>query len=181
MVMLSGVFLAGTGFALAMGAGTLDGGRATQPPADAQAGAPDMDALGVMLMRELGATEGCLGHTSGLFDDSWITIIAWFENKAAVERWVRSPTHARIMSMTGADPERHVPLRYVTDEEAPVMVMASINIEGPPALPGSPIPFHKISIEMFTPLPGGAAINGRLSPDPFHIPHFRRLETGAGD
>jgi hypothetical protein len=38
------------------------------------------------------------------------------------------------------------------------------------------MPISQISIEMYTPLPGGAAVNGRLAPEGFNIPHFRNLD-----
>jgi hypothetical protein len=176
LALLGGVSL------LAMGAG-LGVAQVNQPaeaPASPARGGGPGD-LGKMLVEGLRTTEGCLGVDSGQFQSGFSTIVAWFENKAAAERWYFSPTHARLMGMAGADPQSRKPLEHVADADLPVMVIASIAFDGPPAVPGSPIPFSKISIEMYTPLPGGAAFNGRLAPEAFPIPHFRRLDNAGSD
>jgi hypothetical protein len=133
-----------------------------------------------MLIEGLRNTEGCLGVDSGQFRSGYNTIVAWFENKAAVERWYHSETHTRLLGMMGGEPEARRPLVHVENPDTPVMVIAAIAFDGPPVAPGSPIPFSKISIEMYTPLPGGAAVNGRFTPEAFPIPHFRRLDGAGG-
>lgn len=145
------------------------------PPAAPAAGTPD---FGAMLTRGLEASEGCLGVDTARFASGKVCIVAWFEDAEAVERWYYSETHTRFMSLFGGDPEARKPLRHVENREAPVMVMAAITLGGEKRLPG-PMPISQISIEVYTPLPAGAAINGRLAPEGFEIPHFRELAIGG--
>ncbi|GJM19285.1 MAG: hypothetical protein DHS20C14_14980 [Phycisphaeraceae bacterium] len=146
-----------------------------EPPAsqDAPPAAGGVQDMGQMLIDGLEATEGCLGVETPQFPDGRQSIMAWFENKAAVERWYYSPSHQFMMGAVGAGKTK--PLSFVTDEKAPVMVIATIDFTGPPALPG-PIPFSAISIELYTPLPGGAYIGKRLAPEKLEVPHMRNLE-----
>lgn len=141
-------------------------------PEEQQEARPD---FGKMLTDGLKDTEGCLGVDSAQFRSGKLGIIAWFENVEAAERWYYSETHKRFMSMAGADAEQRKPMQHIKDRESPVMVMASITMGGDGPNLGF-MPITQISIEMYTPLPGGAAINGRLSPDDFPIEHFRRLD-----
>jgi hypothetical protein len=53
------------------------------------------------------------------------------------------------------------------------MVIASMTPAPAPQIEGLPIPISQISIELFTPLPGGASINGRLSPEGFPVEHHK--------
>jgi len=53
--------------------------------------------------------------------------------------------------------------------------MATISFDGPPALPASRIPFSQISIELFSPLPGGAFVKERLAPEKFRVEHMRDM------
>lgn len=147
---------------------------ASQPGQPAR-GAPD---LGGMLIKGLLATEGCLGADAAQLQSGKVAIIAWFENVAAAKRWYYSETHARVMNMAGSDPEAREPMQHVKDPDAPVMVIAAITMGGRPVVPGG-MPISQISIEMYTPLPGGASVNGRLAPEAFNIPHFRRLDPAA--
>ena len=101
--------------------------------------------------------------------------MAWFEDKKAVQRWYHSDTHAGVMGAVGADPEGRDPLQHVADDEGPIMVMATLEFNGPPAIKGSMIPFSMISIELFKPLPGGAYVKDRLAPKGFKIEHMRNL------
>lgn len=174
------VLITSAGLIGALGMGSAQPGDAPRPagaPGGARGGQGD---LGQMLIEGLRNTEGCLGVDSGQFRSGYNTIVAWFENKAAVERWYHSEVHTRLVRMMGGDPAERTPLEHVENPDTPVMVLASIAFDGPPAAPGSPIPFSKISIELYTPLPGGAAVNGRFTPDAFPIPHFRRLDGAGG-
>jgi len=138
-------------------------------------GAAMLQQMGQRLVAGLEATEGCLGVETPEFPGGRQCIMAWFENKAAAERWYYSPTHQFMMAgAQGGVPDagRSKPLAHIKDETIPIMVMATINFTGEPATPG-PIPFSEISIEMYTPLPGGAFINNRLAPMELEIPHMR--------
>lgn len=143
-----------------------------EEPADQRGGAPD---IGQMLMNGLKNSEGCLGVDNARYGSGKIGIIAWFENVEAAKRWYYSETHSRVMNMAGSDPKEREPMQHIKDPETPVMVMASLTMGGDGPNLGF-MPISQISIEMYTPLPGGAAINGRLSPETFPIEHFRNLD-----
>lgn len=135
-------------------------------------GRPDMSRL---LIEGLRASEGCLGADAAQLQSGKLAIIAWFKDVEAAKKWYYSETHARFMNAAGGDPEAREPMRHITDPNVPVMVIAAITMGGEKVLPG-PMPISQISIEMYTPLPGGAAVNGRLAPEGFNIPHFRILD-----
>ena len=164
-------------------------GRSMPPPAQpggqpgaqqgGQRGGPQGGAdMGQRLIAGLMATPGCLKADATAWRDGRNSIFAWFENKAAVERWYYSDAHQGMMGQFAADPDQRKPLEHVEDPDAPVLVIATINFNGPPAVPG-PIPFSEIAIELFAPLPGGAFIGRRLSPESFEVPHMRDF-TQAG-
>ena len=152
----------------------------SQTPAPERPAGPD---FGRMLVDGLKNTEGCLGVEVALMQNAGMqSIIAWFEDKAAVERWYYSPTHRFMMSAVGDSVDNHTPLEFVEDPDAPVMVIASIRPmrEGDEqAIPG-PMPISAISIELYGPLPGGAAINARLAPAELDIPRFDWLGDDEG-
>ena len=165
--------LGAVGVMMAMGAVGLEGGSSaseTNAPAIAQ---PQGD-MGQQLAEGLKKTEGCLGVDLAQWQSGKNTICAWFENKDAVERWYYSESHSGFMGAVGSDPEDRKPLRHVKTE-GPIMVMATISFNGPPAVEGGKIPFSQIAIELFEPLPGGAHINGRLAPEKFKVEHMRDL------
>ncbi len=164
---------------MGFGMGRLETGQpgAAQPrrdqPRDAQrGGAPD---IGGMLVKGLNDSPGCLKVITAQTSAGTNTIIAWFENKAAVEKWYDSPTHERVMGMVGADPTGHAPMAHVKDADAPVMVMASITLGEQGVLPG-PMPVSQISIELYTPLDAGASVNGRLMPEAIKLEHFHVID-----
>lgn len=136
-----------------------------------QQGAPD---IGKLLIDGLNKSEGCLKVITAQTSQGTNTIIAWFENKEAVAEWYYSTTHKRVMQMVGSDTDVKEPMEFVTDENAPVMVMASITMGGEGVLPG-PMPVSQISIELYTPLDAGASINGRLMPEAIKLKHFNTL------
>ncbi|MHC5027813.1 MAG: hypothetical protein ACYTGR_13750 [Planctomycetota bacterium] len=140
--------------------------------------AGDQPDLGAMLMEGLRETEGCLGVDAGEFMSGKKTIVAWFEDKAAVERWYYHPMHMRMMRSFGAgdDGHDHEPLQHVKDG-VPIMVMASLTPSEESAVPGSPMPISQISIELYSPQPGGAHVNGRLAPPTFEVAHMKAYST----
>lgn len=160
---------------VAMTIGVLVGTLTILAALDAQEQPPAAgDAFGKQLMDGLRATEGCYGVEAAAMSESGMrSIIAWFENKEAVKRWYQSPTHHFFMRAAGADPTQTSPLEYITDPDMPIMVMASIKM-GQPA-PGSRMPISEFSVALYTPLPGGAMIGGRLAPMEFPIPKMRGM------
>jgi len=152
-------------------------GGASEAQPDAGRGGPD---IGKVLIRGLKNTDGCLKVITADTSVGTNTIIAWFENKAAVERWYYSNTHKRMMEMVGSSPEAKTPMEHVADAEAPVMVMASITpSKGESVIPGR-MPVSQISIELYRPLDAGASVNGRLMPKEIELEHFRELDSMPG-
>lgn len=151
--------------------------------APAPGGALTKDAkstdMGAQLIQGLLQTPGCLGVDAGQMRSGKNSIFAWFENKAAVERWYYSDVHQRMMhAAVPPDPnaEPSKPLEYVTDENVPIMVIASITFADKPMFKEMKLPISQISIELFTALPGGAALGGRLSPPAFKVPHMQLID-----
>ncbi|MHC4975817.1 MAG: antibiotic biosynthesis monooxygenase family protein [Planctomycetota bacterium] len=149
----------------------LNGNTAT---AQEQEGQPDM---GDMLISGLKQVEGCLGVDAGRYMSGKNTIVAWFENAEAAKRWYFSDTHQYMMTGMGAGEDyEHKPLSHVEDQDSPIMVIATITpTDGEQQVEGFPVPISQVSIELFAPLPGGAHVNGRFSPDSFVVPHMTDL------
>lgn len=152
----------------------LGGAGRAQPDRPPPAG-PD---IGRMLLDGLKSVEGCLGAETAQFSNGKVAIFGWFKDAEAARRWYYHPVHARLMQMAGDDAERPKPLAHVPDD-TPVLVIATIRPTDQPKIPGVPLPIDMISIEMFTPAPGGAYINGRLSPETFEVKHMRKLVIEA--
>lgn len=148
-------------------AGSDQGGQ-SQPGHSGQEGRGD---IGAMLVGGLKATEGCLGvETAGTAGGKNL-IMAWFEDAEAARRWYNSPVHMRMVGMFGGEPKEKA-LEHVADD-TPVLVIASLTMaEGDARIPGSPMPISQIAIELYTPLPGGAFVNGRLAPEALHVEHM---------
>ena len=140
--------------------------------------------FGQMLVDGLRGTEGCVGvEVADMQYSGMSTIIAWFENREAAERWYYSPTHRFMMQAVGSSPENHKPLQHVPNPDEPLMVMASIKPVAPgeaSAIPG-PMPISAISIEVYQPVPGGAAVGGRLLPAEIEVEHFNWIPPANGE
>lgn len=156
--------------------GTVAAGLAPARSA-AAAAAEQPQNLGEMLTRALRETEGCLGADNAQWDSGRASVVGWFESKEAVLNWYHSAMHERLMTpMGGASDE---PMAHIPDDQGPIMVIATITPSDHPEIRGFPAPISQVSIELFAPLPGGAFINGRLSPEEFEVEHMRDL--GADD
>lgn len=141
-----------------------------------QQGQPD---IGGMLIGGLRQSPGCLGVDAGQMMSGKNVIVAWFENKAAVEKWYYSRTHLGAMKMFIKADVDHAPLEHVTDNETPIMVIASITPATEEELAAVGMPISQIAIELYAPLPGGASINGRLAPDTFEVEHMQVFDPEA--
>ena len=132
---------------------------------------PDM---GQLLMKGLKEVDGCLAVKSCDWNDGKSSIVAWFENKAAAVDWYYSDVHqGMIGNKTDGSRQDDEPMKYIVDEDQPIMVIATITPSDEPRLSGIDIPISQISIELFAPLPGGAHVGGRVSPASLEVPHMR--------
>lgn len=148
-----------------------------QEPTKKQQG-PD---IGSMLQEGLKKSDGCIGVDSGQMRSGKTPIFAWFKDVESVKTWYHSEVHRRVVRMAGADPDAHEPLAHVKEYKGPVMVIATITpTRKGTTIPGIPMPVTQISVELFRALPGGAHVNGRLSPKKFKVPHMKDLGAAYG-
>ncbi len=134
--------------------------------------------IGMMLINGLRETPGCLGVDAGDMMSGKNVIVAWFENKAAVEKWYYSTAHMRSMKMFVRGEVDHEPLEHVTDPSVPIMVIASLTPSTQEELAQIGMPISQIAIELYAPLPGGAFISSRFAPDSFPVDHMNNLTDG---
>ncbi|MEM1186214.1 MAG: hypothetical protein AAGI53_14585 [Planctomycetota bacterium] len=131
--------------------------------------------IGTMLIEGLMSVEGCEGVRNAEFDGGQSSILAWFRDREALSEWYYHPVHQRFTfgnrpKQGPGSPMYHVP------EDVPVLVIASIT---PKADAQNPLDVDQISIELFTPLPGGAMLGGRMTPMSIHVPHMMGAEEQA--
>lgn len=152
--------------------------RGSQPGSTRNAQPGGQPDIGKALIEGLLQTPGCLGADAGQFQSGKNAIFAWFKDKAAVEAWYYSPMHKTMMKGMGSTviPK---PLQHVEDGTGPIMIIATITPSAEQKVRGFPAPISQISIELFAPLPGGAHVNGRLSPAEFEVPHMKDLGAEA--
>ena len=169
-LIISGAMLAG---AIAV---NHSGGQDAPPPEKPQrpASTEGNQDDGMAMYRGLINTPGCLGVESGQFRSGKQTIIAWFKDKKSVSDWYYSDTHMDFLDRAPGS-EEHRPLRHIPDDVGQIMVIASLTPSDRPHFEGFDMPISQISIELFKPLPGGAYLGSRLSPDSFEVPHMHSL------
>ncbi len=143
--------------------------NAPAPPA--RGGFPD-------LVGALKATPGVLGVDTAQTGSGKQVIFAWFENKQAVMTWYNSELHRGLMASLGGGPPRSEgPLAGIKDETIPVLAVASVTPDA--AANGDFRKVRQISIELYTPLPGGIAIGGRFAPASMTVPGLMDLPLSA--
>src|SRR5262245_36046532 len=126
--------------AVILGLATLT--SADDPPAKA----PKKDVPFGDLGAALKATPGCLGVESARTSSGKQVIFAWFENKSAAMKWYKSDFHQDLMKKFLPDfHSGRKPLADVTDENAPILAIASVTFADKPAEGQSP--FKQIAIE----------------------------------
>jgi hypothetical protein len=128
------------------------------------------------LVKGLKETPGCLGVETARTGSGKSVIFAWFENKKAVLAWYRSKMHRDIMDSMGGPTRK--PLEQVPDDDQPVLAIASITMSDKPKIEGIPMPISQIAIELYRPLPGGAAAGGTFAPDSLKVPNMNRYDEG---
>jgi hypothetical protein len=139
--------------------------QADDPPAKT----PKKDVPFGDLGGALKATPGCLGVESARTASGKQVIFAWFENKKAAMAWYMSDFHQDLMKKFMPNfHSGHPPLADVTDDNAPILAIASVTFNEKPAEGQSP--FKQIAIELYQPLDGGLAIGGKFSPAAMKVP-----------
>ena len=113
-----------------------------QDPKPRQDGLPD-------LVGALKTTKGCLGVETARTSSQKQVIFAWFENKEAVLRWYRSPTHRRVMRQFIKPKDYKKPLAYIDDKTGPIMVVASLTMAKKSHFKELALPVSQIAIGVF--------------------------------
>lgn len=119
------------------------------------------------------ATPGCLG--TKIFTTNMgkqFVIVAWFENKKAVEAWYFSKMHTEAMSKFFPDTQLRNPLEGFKDEKAPIMMIASVTPSDKP-IAGQKLAVSQIAIEAYTPVPGGVALGNTFAPAGLKVPGLK--------
>jgi hypothetical protein len=135
------------------------------PPPGRPSGFPD-------LVGALRATPGCLGVETAMTQTGKRVIFAWFEDRKAVLNWYYSDAHQAVMRQFFSKSSGRRPLADVPDGP-PVLAIASLTMADRATGDGTSLPFSQISIELYTPLPGGISLGGRFAPSALTVPGLR--------
>ena len=139
--------------------------RPTSRPAEADGGGRVND-MGRRLVEQLRATDGCLDAQAVRMPDGRAVIFGWFKDKTAAMNWYRNPMHTALRHMSRLADDGREPMADVPDG-TPIMAVACLSFDGPPAVAGSAIPFSSIAIELYSPLEGGLKLGRGFAPDGF--------------
>jgi hypothetical protein len=136
----------------------------------------DPGALLGNLPEQVAQVEGCLGVDTAQTSSGKNVIFAWFEDKAAVERWYYNDTHQGAMQMFF--PQRAgkgKPLAGVPDDSGPLMVIASITMkaDGKGDFEETELPISQIAIEVYAPVTGGFYLGERFAPEGVRVKGMR--------
>jgi hypothetical protein len=124
------------------------------------------------MLKALKDSPECLGYETAFTSSGKQVIFAWFKDKKAVVTWYRGQLHKDMMGLMDAEPSRKA-LTELKEEDGPVLVVASITPSLTPKIDGVNLPISQIAIELYKPLPGGVAINGRFAPKGVEIPGLK--------
>lgn len=115
---------------------------------------------------------GVLGVETAQTSSGKLVIFAWFENKKAALTWYYSHTHQTLMKMAGPSSGPRTPMADVPDDGRPIMAVASVTLSRPQdGIPPNGLPaMSQVAIELYAPLPGGAATGGRFAPPAVNVP-----------
>jgi hypothetical protein len=115
------------------------------------------------------ASPGCLGVEVAGTPGGKRILFAWFEDKKALQTWYYGEAHKRLMGMVGSSPAPQA--MAALPEGVPILTIASFT----PSAEGAATAQMQLSIELYTPLPGGAAIGERFAPPAVKVPGFRQF------
>ena len=152
-----------------------------------QDGAPSQDhghgdrELGQLLLQGLEDLEGCLGYETATTDSGKTAIFAWFQDLDSALDWYYSDAHqGAINHLVGEEyePVHEEPMQYLDDDIGPILTIASLTPSKSHEVEGIDMPISQISIELYQPLPGGVAMNGKFAPDALKVPHLHEFKNG---
>jgi hypothetical protein len=154
------------------------GDEAAKPEAGAPAAArPDEPDLPKALREQ----PGCLGVETARTASGKQVIFAWFKDKSAVQDWYYSDAHQDVMRRFAPDYDVNSgPLENVPDDAGPILTIAALTPAPKSSFKEMKIPVSQISIELYAPLPGGAALGGRFAPASVKVPHLREIAAPEG-
>jgi quinol monooxygenase YgiN len=173
MIMQARMAMAGLVSVLAL-AGLWHVSRAEDKPADKSA--PGANLLN--LPAALKATPGCLGIELARTQGGKNVIFAWFENKKAALKWYYSGVHQKAMHQAFPNAVVEEPMQNVPDDAGPILAIASITPAAKPLSKDIGMAFSQIAIELYQPLPGGAALGGRFAPASVKVPKMHLYSPG---
>ena len=132
--------------------------QANSRPQAPSSGFPDLIGM-------LKAASGVLGVEAAQTMSGKQVIFAWFENKKAALHWYYSEGHQNLIKTlaSGGIPNR-TPMADVPDDGNPILAVASITLSKEAQVSTVKLPVSQIAIELYAPLPGGLAVNGRFAP-----------------
>jgi hypothetical protein len=171
---LKSLALAAVSLVVGIGIGASSPLASAQQQTGGQLSVRDFPDLGAGLK----ATPGCLDvKSTALADGKMLTIFAWFENKAALNAWYKSPMHQGAMKRFFPNMPGHAEaIPAFKDEKSPLLVVATVTPADRPLLAGSPLAVSQIAIEVYTPVPGGLAFGGGFGPESLKVPGLRRVK-----
>jgi len=169
--------LRGSALAAILAAAGVGGAMLTSPPvAHAQQANAGLGAFdGSVLMKGLRETPGCLGVEAARTQTGKNVIFAWFENKAAVMAWHKSPVHQGAMKAVFPEYEDAGQALAGVPDEGPIMAIASFTPGAPPDGSPTSAAIAQISIELYSPIKGGIFIGGTFAPEGLQVAGLRDL------
>src|SRR3984893_14651482 len=126
------------------------------------------------------AWPGCLGVETGQTSSGKRVIFAWFESKKALVGWYHSEVHQKAMKT--AFPNQtfdREPLPDTPEDSGPILAIVSLKLLDTPRPDATSMHIAAIGIELYTPVPGGVAVGGRIAPEALKVRGLREIELGS--
>jgi hypothetical protein len=73
------------------------------------------------------------------------------------------------------------PMKEIAEDAGPILVIASITMTEKPQIEGLNMPISQISVELYSPLPGGASMGGTFAPSSMKIPGHNKEEDSDSE
>lgn len=132
---------------------------------------------------DIAKSPGCQGVRKLETSDGVKIYFSWFKNKEAALTWYNHRFHLSAMALVAQSfPGQtiHKPLRHVKDTDAPILVVTTMKHKDRAKTKPGEFPFVQLSMELYTPLPGGMTLGGRFAPTAVEIPKtmvYRRKDS----